>query len=221
MARAKDKAKAIELRLAGNSYSQIKSRLGVSKSTLSNWLKNYPLKEERLRELRDFSEVRIEKYIKTCRDRKQRIMDGIYNEELNKISPMLERNLFIAGLFLYWGEGSKTKDSEIRLSNTNPKIIRFFARWLRMCLCIDPKKIRIKLYLYRDMDIDKETDFWSNELDINKSQFTRPHIKDSNKTSITYKNGFGHGTCNIMVSDAMLAKRVLMGIRAIEFIYNK
>lgn len=220
MSRIKDKDKAIKLRLEGSSYSQIKNKLGISKSTLSVWLREYPLTSERMRELRDFSETRIEKYIETCRNRRRGIMDRLYEEELVKIIPVLKKDLFIAGLFLYWGEGSKTKDVEIRLSNTNPKIIKFFICWLKDCLRVSSDKIRVKLYLYKDMNIDEETKFWSEELDINRRQFTKPYIKDSNKASITYKNGFGHGTCNIMVANAMLAKRVLMGIRAIEFIYK-
>ena len=38
---ADTKAEVIKLRLQGASYSQIKKQLGVSKSTLSGWLKKY------------------------------------------------------------------------------------------------------------------------------------------------------------------------------------
>ena len=56
-----DKNKAIKMRESGMSYSQIKAELGVSKSTLSLWLRDLPLSDTRLRELRDFNQVRIEK----------------------------------------------------------------------------------------------------------------------------------------------------------------
>ncbi len=42
MARYEDKKKAISLRKKGYSYNKIKEELGVSKSTLSSWLKDYP-----------------------------------------------------------------------------------------------------------------------------------------------------------------------------------
>ena len=51
MARVKDRQRALELRLQGRSYSQIKKELGVSKSTLSEWLRQYPLTQERIRQL--------------------------------------------------------------------------------------------------------------------------------------------------------------------------
>ena len=61
MARRKDKERAIKLRLKGLSYSQIKEKIGLSKSTLSNWLSAYPLSEKRIRELRDWNPRKIER----------------------------------------------------------------------------------------------------------------------------------------------------------------
>ena len=44
---------AINLRIKENlSYTQIRKRLGVPKSTLSYWLRGFPLSEERILELR-------------------------------------------------------------------------------------------------------------------------------------------------------------------------
>lgn len=45
--------KVIKLRIENNlSYSAIRKRLGVPKSTLSGWLNSYPLSKERIKELR-------------------------------------------------------------------------------------------------------------------------------------------------------------------------
>jgi len=220
MARILDKQKVIKLRLEGCSYSQIKKELGISKSTLSNWLKNYPLSEERIRELRDWSEKRIENYRETRRKNREKLLKDIYNEEKSKIFPLSKRDLFVAGLFLYWGEGAKTKDAEISLSNTNPTMAKFFIYWLENSLKVDRDKIKIRLHLYQDMNIEREFDFWEKELCVKKSQFTKPYIKNSNKSSITYKNGFGHGTCNITLGNALLMKRVLMGLKTIQDYFN-
>ncbi len=214
--RTQDKQKAIKLRLEGNSYSQIKKELNVGKGTLSNWLKNYPLPEKQLRALRDFNAQRIEKYRETCRKRKEEILNKIYKEEKEKIFPLSKRDLFIAGLFLYWGEGGKTKESELILSNTNPAILKFFIYWIETIGNMEREKIKIKLHLYKDMDINKEINFWSKILNIKKSHFTKPYIKDSTKSSLTYKTGFGHGTCNVRIANAILCKKVLMGLKTIE-----
>jgi len=51
MARYKDREKALRLRTEKQmSYSQIKKILKVSKSTLSYWLRNYPLTEKNIYE---------------------------------------------------------------------------------------------------------------------------------------------------------------------------
>lgn len=46
MVRSKNKLKAITLRKKGMSYSQIKTEIGISKSTLSGWLSDMPLSKK-------------------------------------------------------------------------------------------------------------------------------------------------------------------------------
>ena len=215
MARIKDKQRAIQLRLKGRSYTQIKDELGISKSTLSGWLKDMPLSSEQFKKL-SVVERRVESYKETCRVRKENILKKIYNEEKKNILPLSKRDLFIAGLFLYWGEGGKTQESTLALSNTNPGTIRFFMYWVRNCCEVPEGKIRIKLHLYKDMNFDKEAIFWEKQTGIPKMRFMKTYVKDSNKSSITYKNGFGHGTCNIYIGNAILTKKVLMGLKVLE-----
>ena len=126
MTRFKDKQKAIELRLNGSSYSQIKQALGISKSTLSNWLSSYPLPAERIKELRDNNPRRIENYINTMRTKRV----GKFNLALEKVSKdmgvITNRELFVAGFFLYWAEGGKTKLNTLSLSNSDPSMLKVF-----------------------------------------------------------------------------------------------
>jgi len=67
MAKFREREKAIALRKERQmSYSQIKKILKVSKSTLSLWLRNYPLPEEKIKELQkkgwERSEAAIERF---------------------------------------------------------------------------------------------------------------------------------------------------------------
>lgn len=78
MARFKDREKALILRKQGMSYSQIKKILKVSKSTLSLWLRNYPLSKQRIRKLRDWNEQRIEKCRETKRKKKEERLKQFY-----------------------------------------------------------------------------------------------------------------------------------------------
>jgi len=55
---------AIDMRKEGASYSQIKAKLGISKSILSGWLKPYPLSPERLKRLGKIRNGRLSVYEK-------------------------------------------------------------------------------------------------------------------------------------------------------------
>lgn len=216
MARTKDREKAIALRKQGKSYNQIKKILGVGKSTLSSWLSDYPLSRERLRELRDWNEQRIEKFCATMKRKRDKRLALICKKQKGRIFPLTQKELFVAGLFLYWGEGSKTSTSQLIISNTDPSMIRFFIRWANKILGVPLSKFRIRLQLYNDMEIKKEIQYWSKELDLPKSQFRNPYIKKTAKSKINYKGSFGHGTCDVKVGDARLYERVLMSIRALS-----
>ena len=220
MAKFREKNKAIKLRKAGQSYSQIKQALGVSKGTLSVWLKGLPLSEERIRELRDWSEKRIEHYRETRRRKREAIFGEAYKRERKVILPLSPRDVFIAGLFLYWGEGAKTRLSQLSLSNSNPAVIKSFIAWLGLALGVNRSGVSIKLHLYSDMDTQREMRFWSKALDVPISQFKKPYIKTSKLSSLTYKNGFGHGTCNAEVGNAIVGRKIFAGLKVIENYFN-
>lgn len=217
--REKDHAKAIKLRLKGCSYSQIKESLGVSKGTLSNWLDKYPLSSERIKELQGNNPRRIENFRATMK-RKREVKNQIaYSKIETDIRALNDREILIGGLFLYWGEGSKTSPGTVMISNTDPAVIRYFIRWIRL-LNVPTEKMHILLHFYKDMNIEKEIKFWSKETGLSRKRFHRPWIKDSNLTDITYKNGFGHGTCHVRVYSRELYDYVIMGLKFIRDKYS-
>lgn len=220
MAKYELKQKVLELRKQGKSYSQIRQELKVSKGSLSLWLKDFPLSKERLRALRDFSEVRIEKFRQTMRAKRNKRFEDAYQREKIKQLPFTKKEAFIAGLFLYWGEGMKGLKRSLGLYNTNPQIIKFGLYWYTKVLEVPKNQIKIHLHLYSDMNIQDEIQFWSQELKIPISQFRNPYIKQTKKANITYKGGFGHGTCGLLYNDVFLKERVLAGINAIADYYE-
>ncbi|TSA44360.1 helix-turn-helix domain-containing protein [bacterium] len=215
MARIKDKQRALDLRKEGKSYSQIRSAIGVSKSTLSYWLRDFPLPEARIRELRDWNQQRIEHYRQTRLKTRTNRLNKIYLEQKKIIFPLSKRDILIAGLFLYWGEGSKTRISELEIANTDPAVPKFFIYWVTKFLKLDRQKIKIHLHLYSDMSTKKETEFWSSALEIPKNQFRKPYIKE-NSSKFINRGTFGHGTCTIKVSNARVSEEVMMGLKTIR-----
>lgn len=166
-------------------------------------------------ELRN-EEGRIERYRETLRKKKEKRLNEFYLNQEEIIFPLNERDILIAGLFLYWGEGSKAISKEVFLSNTHPSVINFFIKWLKVIFNIPKSKLRFRMHFYEDMDIQKEINFWAKALGVSKEQFTKPYIKKTSFLRINEKGGFGHGTCNAGIYDARLSEQILMAIKAIS-----
>lgn len=220
MAKIKEHQLALELRKQGKSYSQIKKELGLSKSTLSVWLRKYPLSKERINQLRARSEVRIERYRQTMQRKRELRMAQYIKEEKEKWLPLSEKELFLAGLFLYWGEGGKTLHNQLSINNTDPDVLKFILYWMRVALVVPKDKIQVFLHLYSDMDTQKELNFWSKELNMSLNYFAKPYIKKSMKSGLTQK-GFGHGTCGLRINNTVLKERILMAIKAMAEHYGE
>lgn len=203
------------------SYSQIKERLGVSKSTLSYWLRKYPLSKQQIGILRDWNEQRIERFRETMRRKRELREQVFYREQRKLIFPLRARALYLAGIFLYWGEGSKTRRTGLALTNTDPSVILFFIHWLMQALHVSKNRLKVQLHLYHDMDIQREVRYWSRTLHIPIRQIGRPYIKKSTSGRINHKGEFGHGTCRVLVGNARLTEQVLMAISAVSDYYKE
>ncbi len=224
MARLKDREKALSLRKQEMSYSQIKKILGVSKSTLSDWLRKFPLPEGKIKELQqqgwEKSEASRERFRNTMRRKREKRMEKIYEIQKKLILPLSKREFFIAGLLLYWGEGTKYRRDRLSVSNNDPSVIKFFIYWLNKSLSVPKKNIKVELHLYNDMNINEEMQYWSKILKIPLSQFAHPYIKKTSSRRINHKGGFGHGTCNARIGNVPLAEKVFMSIKAISNRYQ-
>ncbi|MFH1178282.1 MAG: hypothetical protein V1711_00960 [bacterium] len=215
MALRKKKAEAIRMRKDGASYSQIKAKIKVSKSSLSLWLHDRPLSEKRLRELRDWNAVRIERFQNTMRHKREDRWSEVRKRAGKDIGKLNKRELLIAGLFLYWGEGGKTMLTSVSVSNTDPAMLRFFIYWLQ-ALGVSKSRLRVHVHLYADMNIKTELHYWSKVLDLPLTSFTKPYIKSSNRIGLSYKQKFTHGTCNVLYHNRDISEYVLMALDCIR-----
>lgn len=220
MTKPLEKRKVIELRKTGKSYSEIKKLINVSKSSLSLWLRDVILTDEQIHGLRMKKLRAVERYKESMRIRKEKRLKEYYKDQKKRFLPLSKNEEFVAGLFLYWGEGNKASSSSISVSNTDPSVIKFAYYWMRNCLNIPENKIFVLLHLYKDMDIVRETNYWSKEIGIEKSQFKHPYIKDSLRANIDQK-GFGHGTCGLWAYKTEIKENILMAIKAISDSYSR
>lgn len=218
--------KAIDLRTKEElSYSQIWQKLGVPKSTLSYWLKEFPLSEEKILMLRrqgwQRGETSREIFRMTMRRKRETRLHEEYMQQRKKFLGITDISFFVAGLILYLAEGGKTDYSRIILSNTDPRIIKFFVRWLNEFLQIPKDKMRAWLHLYENMDLQKEKEFWKNELGFKNGQFYKPYVSKLKPASFSYKESYRHGTCSIYFGSVEKKQELTMAIQAFLDIYEE
>jgi len=145
--------------------------------------------------------------------REARKMDA-YRLAAKSLLPLTDRELRIAGLFLYLGEGSKRQPGQILVSNTDPDVIKFALYWYEKSLGIMKDKIKVGLQIYKDMDTKEESLFWSRHLRIPLKNFWKPYIKNSGTATIDH-SGHKHGTCTLYYGNVSLHEDILMSIQCI------
>lgn len=90
----------------------------------------------------------------------------------------IQRDLEACAIGLYWGEGAKSLAAGVvDLANSDPGVLQVFLRYLREIVRIDERRLRVYLYCFDDQDVESLKRFWSIELGIPVSQFTKPYIR--------------------------------------------
>jgi transcriptional regulator with XRE-family HTH domain len=219
-----EKNKAQLLRLQGFSINQIVEVLNVSKGSVSAWVRDVEIPWEFLQNINNRLRLGREQ------SRKVRLIN-IANRNLlleetckKEILPFSKRDLRIAGLMLYAGEGSKTEkvsNQHIELANSDPNILRIFINFLTNICSVPKEKIKIRLILYSDIDIKEAQGYWSKELEIPLNQFQKEFIKQSFKSSaFRHLRRAKYGTAHINVYDVNIYRKVVAWIKAI-YGYNR
>jgi hypothetical protein len=190
------KERAINLRKKGYSYGYIIKYVPVSKSTLSEWLKNINFSPNKYT-LDTIGKARLSSGLYK---HKQKIknLEKAELQAIKDIGKFSKRDLMMLGLGIYIGEGTKTVNIT-RIINSDPKIIRLIINWLIKCFNIEIKNLTIRLHLYPDSDIKKCIDFWSKYTKIPKNQFSKSSIDKRNDKKSSNKGKLPFGTAHMTV----------------------
>ncbi len=187
------KEKAIELRKKGKTYSEILKVIPVAKSTLSLWLREVGLSKPQkqiITEKRIMGQMRGAEAQRNKRIKKQ---NSIVNTALNEIKTISNRELWLIGIALYWAEGSKEKEyrtsSRVAFSNSDPKMIMIFIKWVRQYLDISMEDIYADLYIHEShrYNINNVVSKWSEILGLPVSFIRHTYFKQ-NKINTKRKN---------------------------------
>lgn len=206
------KTLALRLRISGKSYEEISKSLSVAKSTLSNWLSK-DKESQKIKNILSSKEnkrvaERINKFVagnkKHWSDRKI----NIQNDAREKFNSLKNNKLFIAGAMLYWAEGDNKSGNPFRLTNTDPRMIALYIKFLTEALKLSKKDIKIALILYPDLSEKECMNFWSKISGINQDNFYKTQfIKGNHPTK-----RLSHGICIVNCNNRPMKEKVLVWI---------
>lgn len=102
-----------------------------------------------------------------------------------------EHQLFALAIGLYMGEGTRNGIHEVALANTNPNVLKIFIRFMIEICGVQRDKLRLKLNVYDDCDVEEAINWWCNQVNLKKEQFFAPTIRLSRGGTHIQKSQYG------------------------------
>lgn len=193
----------------GKTYTEIRERFSVPKSTLSVWFKNSGKKPDRTRQLEHLKRVRPIALATIRRNKEGRVAlaTGIAERELGRL-PIKNKSVQKAFLaMLYWAEGTKSDRVGLKFVNTDPVLTKLYLSLLRSTYSLDESRIRIRLHLHYYHRHREAIAFWSELLKVPGSQFGKIYVKKRSVLKRFRKNF--QGICFINYFDGAIRRELL------------
>jgi hypothetical protein len=195
-AQGQHKKEAERMRKQGHSYGEIRKKIGVSKGTLSAWLKDIPLSPEHRERLYTKQIQILSRGPQSQKERRKRQVDGIIEGSKSEIAiPLSEQAFKLFGAALYWGEG--TKGNMFQVTNSDPRLILFMARWIEKIFHVKRTALKARLNVYPQQDEVRIKKFWSELTGIPLKNFGKTYVKPFSRDYKT--NNLYYGTMRIEV----------------------
>lgn len=216
--RAKDDlhAQARQLREKGLDYEEIAGALGVSKSSVSLWVRDMP-RPARLsyEETRKRCAEGARRYWAAERPAREAKRETARAAAAAQIGQLSQRELLIAGAIAYWCEGSKSKPhrpaERVVFINSDPGLIKLFLRFLEAA-GVDFSRLGFRVHIHETADTATAEGFWISTTGARPAQFHRTVLKRHNPQTIRKNVGADyHGCLIITVSQSADLYRKIEG----------
>ncbi|MEU6096444.1 hypothetical protein [Streptomyces sp. NPDC047079] len=195
---AKDdlRERARELRLQGWTYDRIEAELGCSRSSVSLWVRDLPRPEPRHtpEEQQALMREGLARRRAAEHDDRRKAKFAAYGE----IAELTDRELFMAGVALYWAEGAKSKPYDRReraiFVNSDPGVIQTYLAWLDL-LEVDRKRLGFRVLIHESADVEAAHRHWAAVADVDVSDFAKPTLKKHNPKTVRKNTGDDYHGC--------------------------
>jgi hypothetical protein len=215
---------AIKMRENGMSLGDISKKLHITKSTLSFWCKNIILTESAITKIKTKGKIKSVRGLLRYSEskRKERIERNILQKQegAKVLDRLLDRDILMIGLGLYWGEGYKYENSELGFTNSSPQMIRFFFKWLKLWnVQKDSLIFRLTINEIFRKEENRIKSFWINFLGVKNEQFSKTTFTQTTLKKASFKNIEKYkGILRVKVRKGTALRNKILG--AIEGISN-
>ncbi|MEV6110293.1 hypothetical protein AB0M28_37175 [Streptomyces sp. NPDC051940] len=196
---AKDdlRAKARELRREGRTYDEIQLELGVSKGSISLWVRDLPKPEprrSRSEQAQLAGRARWDHELQVRDEERQQVKRAA----AERIGELSDRELFLVGVGLYWAEGTKSKPYRMGESvvfiNSDPDMIKMFLAWLGL-LGVARERLRFRVQIHESADVPGAQQYWSDLVGAGPSAFDKTTLKKHNPKTVRKNTGSEYHGC--------------------------
>ena len=225
-----EREQALKLRLQGKSYTEIQRAIGVSKSTLSAWLAQVILPTELKQQIESRTKKKslagLLKHNRNQTLKAKNRMTKAQKGAADEIRAPTENDLLLIGAALYWAEGYKrlkVKNGQeltnhpVSLTNSDPKLIQIFLRFLREICKVPEEKIHADVRIYEHQNAEYLLAYWSSITRIRKGRFGKMYYGIS-KSSMGKRpfNRLPYGTIQIRVNNTQLFHQIMGWIAGLQ-----
>jgi hypothetical protein len=208
-----ERLRARKLRSQGCSIKEIERLLGVSRASVSHWVRDVPLTAGQRRALA----ARIREGPIVAGERtaaRARAVRHGYQEEGRRLARS-RGTRYAAGCMLYWAEGAKGRNTFL-ISNSDPELLVVFADFLRAHFDVVNARFRVSCNLFAD-HLERQAkieDYWLNRLRLPRSCLRKSIVNVHSKYSQKKRaNKLPYGTCKLAVHDTRIVQTIYGSIQ--------
>jgi transposase-like protein len=202
---------ARSLRQQGMSVSEIALKLGVSRGSISEWVRDIELTEQQKQTLKDRQRLWGAQNSGASVNRDKAYAKRLEYQTQGRQRARENSLLHLAGCMLYWAEGAKARNN-INFVNSDPNMSRLFLRFLREELKVADSEIVLYVHCHSTdtNEIDRIKNYWLGLLGLPDSCIRKVLYK---KGSEIRKNILLNGVCSIRVYRTDLIQHIYGAIQ--------
>lgn len=208
-AKPEDRERARELRRLGWSYKKIVEELGVSKSSVSLWVRDIELTPEQIENnkviVRVFGDANKGAQHNRCVALEQR---RAYQQAGREKAKEMSK-LHIIGCMLYWAEGTKQRNT-LEFVNADPHMMSVFVRFLREELSVADADFKLRVHVHNADRVVETENYWLELLRLPREVLIKTYVKKGSKTR---QNRLENGVCGVRVESTEIVHHIFGAIQ--------